>query len=119
MRAYTVVNSFGLDPFTGNPVAVFFDSDGLEPDRMQRIAAELKLSETTFVGAPQLDGHASVRIFTPVNELAFAGHPLLGTALALAKTTGLLDLKLQTKKGTFQFSVSPIRDDPFTAYVQM
>src|SRR4051812_45447925 len=100
MQAYTVVNSFGLEPFTGNPVAVFFNSDKLDAERMQRIAAELKLSETAFLGAPRLDGHANVRIFTPVNELSFAGHPLLGTALAVARKTGLLELKFETKKGT-------------------
>ena len=42
MRAYTVVNSFGLEPFSGNPVAVFFDCDALQADRMQLMAAELK-----------------------------------------------------------------------------
>ncbi|HYQ43246.1 MAG TPA: PhzF family phenazine biosynthesis protein [Polyangiaceae bacterium] len=119
MNPYTVVNSFGSEPFTGNPVAVFFDSDGWDAVRMQRIAAELKLSESTFLGAPRLGGHANVRIFTPVNELAFAGHPLLGTALAVARRTGLLDLKFETGKGTFRFSINPIRENPFTAYVQM
>src|SRR6478609_5885779 len=119
MNPYTVVNSFGSEPFTGNPVAVFFNSDSWDADRMQRIAAELKLSESTFLGAPRLDGDANVRIFTPVNELAFAGHPLLGTALAVSRQTGLLELKFETGKGTFRFSISPIRSNPFTAYVQM
>lgn len=119
MHTYTVVNSFGLEPFTGNPVAVFFDCDGLSAESMQSLAAELKLSETTFISSPRRGGHANVRIFTPVNELGFAGHPLLGTALALANEVGLTELDIETKKGTFLFSVRPLPSLPRAAYVHM
>jgi trans-2,3-dihydro-3-hydroxyanthranilate isomerase len=119
MRKYTVINSFGYEPFTGNPVAVFFDCDDLDDDHMQKIAAELNLSETTFVCSPSKDADAKVKIFTPVNELSFAGHPLLGTAIALAKLKNLAQMNFETSKGIFQFSVKPIREEPFTAYVQM
>ncbi|WP_020412661.1 PhzF family phenazine biosynthesis protein [Microbulbifer variabilis] len=119
MHRYTVVNAFGREPFTGNPVAVFFDCDDLDSNSMQRIAAELNLSETTFIGTPSKGGDVNVRIFTPVNELDFAGHPLLGTALALSKATDLTELKIETKKGLFNFAVQSVKENSFSAYIQM
>jgi|SRR5579863_1685188 len=70
--------------FGGNPLAVFLDADGLETTAMQQIAREMNLSETTFVQASD-DAHSAyrVRIFTPGQELPFAGHPTLGTAFVL------------------------------------
>jgi trans-2,3-dihydro-3-hydroxyanthranilate isomerase len=71
--------------FGGNPLAVFTSGEGLAPDEMQAIAREMNLSETTFVlPATQPGCAARVRIFTPARELAFAGHPTLGTAFVLA-----------------------------------
>ena len=70
-------------PFVGNPVAVVLDGDGLDDAMMQRIARWTNLSETTFVLAPSERGaDYRVRIFTPVDELPFAGHPTLGTCHA-------------------------------------
>lgn len=119
MHRYTVVNAFGQERFTGNPVAVFFACDDLDDGDMQSLAAELNLSETTFIRAPRRGGTAEVRIFTPVNELGFAGHPLLGTAVALAEERGLTEMKFETRKGTFRFAVERVKEQPFTAYVQM
>jgi trans-2,3-dihydro-3-hydroxyanthranilate isomerase len=119
MHHYTVVNSFGQERFTGNPVAVFFACDDLDDGDMQRLATELKLSETTFVRAPRNGGTVDVKIFTPVNELDFAGHPLLGTAVALADERGLTEMTFETRKGSFRFAVERVRRRPFTAYVQM
>jgi PhzF family phenazine biosynthesis protein len=75
-------------PFTGNPVAVLFDTEGLSTERMQQIARWTNLSETTFVSAATAEGYA-VRIFTPGGELPFAGHPSLGSAFAVAHQQGL------------------------------
>jgi trans-2,3-dihydro-3-hydroxyanthranilate isomerase len=119
MRKYVIVNSFSSERFTGNPVAVFFDCDDLNDNCMQQIAAELKLSETTFIRKASRDGDVNVKIFTPVNELAFAGHPLLGTALALANITNRFSIKIETLKGTFQFLIEPKKKFPFTANIQM
>jgi trans-2,3-dihydro-3-hydroxyanthranilate isomerase len=119
MHKYTVVNSFGQERFTGNPVAVFFACDDLDDGDMERLAAELNLSETTFVRTPRKGGTVDVKIFTPVNELDFAGHPLLGTAVALAEERDLTEMKLETRKGTFRFTVERVKERPFTAYVQM
>ncbi len=88
------VDVFTALPFGGNPVAVVLDAEGLEPSEMQHIAAWTNLSETAFVLPPD-DPNASyrVRIFTPKQELPFAGHPSIGTAHAVleagfARATG-------------------------------
>jgi trans-2,3-dihydro-3-hydroxyanthranilate isomerase len=74
------VDVFTDVPFSGNALAVFPDADGLDEEQMQDIAAELNLSETTFV----FGGAEQVRIFTPESELPLAGHPMVGTAYVLA-----------------------------------
>lgn len=79
-----------LDVFTdrtfgGNPLGVFPDAAHLPTELMQKIALEMNLSETVFLGPPESpEGTARVRIFTPARELPFAGHPTVGTALFLA-----------------------------------
>ncbi|MEV6479337.1 PhzF family phenazine biosynthesis isomerase [Streptomyces sp. NPDC051576] len=106
MYSYTVVDAFTTEPLRGNPVAVYFDADDLTGDQMQRIAREMNLSETTFVLRPEGGGDARVRVFTPVNELPFAGHPLLGTALALAHRAPARQLKLETAMGVVPFELT-------------
>jgi trans-2,3-dihydro-3-hydroxyanthranilate isomerase len=72
--------------FTGNPLAVVLDADGLDTPAMQSLAREFNLSETLFVLKPQNPAHtARVRIFTPAKELPFAGHPTIGAAILLAE----------------------------------
>ncbi|MFI6942078.1 PhzF family phenazine biosynthesis protein [Streptomyces sp. NPDC050418] len=100
MHAYVVVDAFTRERLRGNPVAVFFDGDDLSAGTMQLIAREMNLSETTFVLRPRHGGDARIRIFTPVNELPFAGHPLLGTAAALGERTENGTLRLETEMGT-------------------
>jgi len=83
-RRYAVLDVFTREPLSGNPLAVVFDAEGLDDARMQAIAAEFNLSETVFVLPPERPVHAAmIRIFTPTTELAFAGHPTVGTAVAL------------------------------------
>jgi len=81
---YLVVDVFARAPLEGNGLAVFPDPGSVDPGRMQKIAREINLSETTFVMGVDQGGY-DVRIFTPVSELPFAGHPTLGTAFALAR----------------------------------
>lgn len=97
-----------LDVFTetaleGNPLAVVLDSEGLDAATMQRIAVEFNLSETVFVLPPENPAHAArIRIFTPHYEMPFAGHPTVGSAVALAAEHGLADgeiLVLEEKIG--------------------
>ncbi len=99
MHDYLVVDSFARRPLDGNPVAVFFDAADLPATRMQRIAKEMNLSEVTFVLPPERGGDARIRVFTPVNELPFAGHPLLGTAVALDERWRYDRWRLETAMG--------------------
>lgn len=108
MHQYVVVDAFARIPLTGNPVAVFLASDDLSAEQMQRIAREMNLSETTFVHKPRQGGDAHVRIFTPVNELPFAGHPLLGTAIALGRSTSGDRLRLETAMGVIPFELDRV-----------
>lgn len=103
MHEYVVVDAFSRTPLEGNPVAVFFDADDLTSDQMQRIAKEMNLSEVTFVLSAQQGADARIRIFTPVNELPFAGHPLLGTAVALGEVKKTDTLRLETAMGIIPF----------------
>jgi PhzF family phenazine biosynthesis protein len=82
-RPFAQVDVFTDIPYAGNPVAVVLDGDGLSTEEMQRFANWTNLSETTYVLPPR-DAVADyrVRIFTPVAELPFAGHPTLGTCHA-------------------------------------
>jgi len=82
-RPFSQVDVFTSTPYRGNPVAVVLEADGLAPQQMQRFAHWMNLSETTFVLPPADPGaDYRVRIFTPVAELPFAGHPTLGTCHA-------------------------------------
>lgn len=77
------VDVFATEPFKGNPVAVVFDAQRLSEVRMQAIARWTNLSETTFILPPlHPDADYRLRIFTPGGELAFAGHPTLGSCHA-------------------------------------
>ena len=83
---FETVDVFTSEQFSGNPLAVVLNAEGLTTEQMQAIAAEFNLSETTFVLPPQGPAHtAAVRIFTPKSELPFAGHPNVGTAFVLAR----------------------------------
>ena len=86
MLKYHVLDVFTKSPFTGNPLAVVLDADGLSDRQMQAITREFNLSETIFVQTPATPNHtAKVRIFCPACELPFAGHPTIGCAILLAE----------------------------------
>jgi trans-2,3-dihydro-3-hydroxyanthranilate isomerase len=83
---FVTVDVFTDRQFGGNPLAVVTNAEGLSTERMQAIAAEFNLAETTFVLPPKNPAHAAqVRIFTPRAEMPFAGHPSIGTAYVLAR----------------------------------
>jgi PhzF family phenazine biosynthesis protein len=88
-RPFRLVDVFGTDPLTGNPLAVIADAEGLSSEEMQAIAGWLNFSETTFL-LPPTDPAADyrVRIFTMAHELPFAGHPTLGSAHAWLEAGG-------------------------------
>jgi PhzF family phenazine biosynthesis protein len=88
-REFRQVDVFTTAPYRGNPVAVVLGGDGLSDEEMQRLAHWTNLSETTFVLSPSDAGaDYRVRIFTPVAELPFAGHPTLGTCHAWLEAGG-------------------------------
>lgn len=88
-RTFAQVDVFATGPYSGNPLAVVLDADGIEDAELARFAAWTNLSETTFL-LPPTDPAADyrVRIFTPGNELPFAGHPTLGSAHAWLEAGG-------------------------------
>jgi len=84
-RRFVTLDVFTTRPHAGNPLAVVLDSEGLDSAAMQTIAREFNLSETVFVAPAADPAHrAAIRIFTPGQELPFAGHPTVGTAALLA-----------------------------------
>lgn len=124
------VDVFSDVPFKGNALAVVFDADDLTDGEMQAIARWTNLSETTFICRPT-DPNADylVRIFTPAYEMAFAGHPTLGTAHALIESgyrprragqlvqqcgVGLVDVAMRDD-GSMAFAAPPARIEPLDA----
>ena len=90
MRPFSQVDVFSTEPLKGNPVAVVHDADGIGDEEMQRFAHWTNLSETTFLLSPT-DPAADyrLRIFTPSEELPFAGHPTIGSAHAWLEAGGV------------------------------
>ena len=96
---FMIVDVFTDTPLAGNQLAVCSNATGLTDDLMQRLAAEVNFSETTFVLPAQAGGDVRMRIFTPTRELPFAGHPVLGTAFALAGPLQSNVLRMETGVG--------------------
>jgi trans-2,3-dihydro-3-hydroxyanthranilate isomerase len=101
---YVLADVFTDTPLLGNGLAVFTDARGIPEERLQPLARELNLSETVFVYPAEQGAHARMRIFTPMDELPFAGHPVLGTAFVLAAPLQLEEIRLETGAG-----VVPVR----------
>lgn len=102
---YRIIDAFTKDPLEGNPVAVFLNASGLSSIKMQRIAQELHLSETTFLFPSDETDTVKIRIFTPVNELPFAGHPTLGAAPVAAHLLGKNNFSLETARAVLSVAV--------------
>lgn len=83
---YSIYDVFTETKMAGNPLAVMYGGESLDDATMQAIAREMNLSETVFVNPSSNPAHAaSLRIFTPFGELPFAGHPTVGSAVAIAE----------------------------------
>jgi PhzF family phenazine biosynthesis protein len=91
MRPFRQVNVFSAEGYLGNPLAVVPDAEGVSDDEMRRFASWTNLSETAFLLAPTDPALADyrVRIFTPSDELSFAGHPTIGSAHAWLEAGGV------------------------------
>ena len=78
---FYIVDVFAVDRYTGNQLAVFPEAKAISDRAMQEFAKEINFSETTFItSSASINNHYDVRIFTPNQEIPFAGHPTLGTA---------------------------------------
>jgi trans-2,3-dihydro-3-hydroxyanthranilate isomerase len=96
---YVVVDVFTDRALTGNQLAVFTDAREADAELMQALTREIGFSETTFLVPAEAGGHARVRIFNPHHEMAFAGHPILGTAWVLAQPLQRDVIELETGMG--------------------
>lgn len=77
---FYIVDVFAIAKYTGNQLAVFPEANTISEKQMQEFAKEINFSETTFINPSPTQKDYNVRIFTPNQELPFAGHPTLGTA---------------------------------------
>ncbi len=110
-RIYYIVDVFAEEKYAGNQLAVFLNGSVYSEKEMQQIAKEINFSETTFIMSDSLVGDsAPVRIFTPAEELPFAGHPTLGTAFIIQQEiicqpipSLTLDLKIGKIPVTFKY----------------
>lgn len=109
-RQIRIVDVFTEKPLAGNQLAVVLDGRGISTEEMQRIAREMNFSETTFILPPDDPVHAArIRIFTPVSELRFAGHPTIGTAWVLAHEDIVEGLEFVLEEGV---GPVPVRGEP-------
>ena len=106
---FVLCDVFAQRPLEGNALCVFTDARNLDDDRMQQLARETNLSETSFVLPPRDGGTFRVRIFTPSRELPFAGHPLIGTAAVLGRAVPVEGMMLETQVGNLAVALE--RDD--------
>jgi trans-2,3-dihydro-3-hydroxyanthranilate isomerase len=82
-KKFIIADVFTQKQFGGNQLAVFTDGTGLDTETMQNIAREMNYSETTFILPPEAGSDFRLRIFTPAEELPFAGHPLVGSGYVI------------------------------------
>ena len=99
LHRYFVVDVFTTVPLEGNQLGVFSDGRPFSAEQMQRLAREMNFAETIFLLPPEQGGAARIRIFTPANELPFAGHPVLGSAFVVSSALGLSNVVLETGVG--------------------
>lgn len=97
---YLILDVFTTMPLKGNALAVVPKADGLMDNEMQAIAREFNLSETVFICKPQNERNsAALRIFTPYQELPFAGHPTVGAAVTLGLNSRASAIRMEEKVG--------------------
>jgi len=119
---FVQVDAFTSVPLEGNQLAVFADGRGLSDAEMQALAREMNLSETTFIlprdAATERERGVRVRIFTVDEELPFAGHPTLGTAMVLRGTSGAEEIALDLNVGRIPVRFSTRDGLPFGMMTQ-
>jgi trans-2,3-dihydro-3-hydroxyanthranilate isomerase len=115
---YVIADVFTDVPLAGNQLAVFTDARDLDSLTMQTLARETNLSETVFVLPPSSDeADVRIRIFTPANELPFAGHPTLGAAFVLGGPLSKIVIRIETAAGIVPVELT--REGPRIVFGQM
>jgi trans-2,3-dihydro-3-hydroxyanthranilate isomerase len=114
---YVVADVFTDRPLTGNQLAVFTDATEIPDELLQPLAREMNYAETVFVYRPVADGHVRIRIFTPMTEMPFAGHPVLGTAFVLGGPLQTTEIRLETLAGTVPVALQ--REGPRIVFGRM
>ncbi len=115
---YYTADVFTESVFQGAQIAVFPAATGISDEQMSLIARELNLSETVFVSPVEQDNHFKLRIFTPLKEISFAGHPVLATAKALVEdglitlTDGKASVCFQQKAGDLSVNIEQREGEP-------
>jgi trans-2,3-dihydro-3-hydroxyanthranilate isomerase len=109
---YRIVDVFTDRPLEGNQLAVFEDATDIPERALQRLAKEINYAETVYVYPALEDGDARLRIFTPENEIPFAGHPTLGTAVVLAQRHGKDRVVLETGRGPVPVQIETASGQP-------
>jgi trans-2,3-dihydro-3-hydroxyanthranilate isomerase len=115
-HAFHIVDVFAQGKYAGNQLAVITDASDLSGEEMQAIAAEMDYSETTFVTGGPTDAGWPVRIFTPAEEVPFAGHPTLGTASVIRQELAdgtPEEVTLDLKVGEVPVDVRPENGEEF------
>jgi len=125
LRRFDQVDVFTATPLHGNPLAVVHDADALDEATMRAVASWTNLSETAFLHRPTTPAaHYRVRIFTPMTELPFAGHPTLGSCHAYRLASGNTDevvvqecgvglVRIHAREGGLAFEAPPLRKAEF------
>jgi trans-2,3-dihydro-3-hydroxyanthranilate isomerase len=116
---YAVIDVFTDRPLAGNQLAVFTDARDLTTEDMQDLAREMNFSESVFVlpASSRDEADVRIRIFTPANELPFAGHPILGAAFVLGAPLQKIVIRLETAAGVVPVTLE--REGPKLVYGSM
>jgi len=105
---FVICDVFTDRPLAGNQLAVFPDASEIPEHLLQPLAREINFSETVFVYPPADPAHtARIRIFVPMQEISFAGHPVLGTATVLGAERGIDELVLETRRAPVPVRLHP------------
>jgi trans-2,3-dihydro-3-hydroxyanthranilate isomerase len=114
---FTIVDVFTDRPLAGNQLAVFTDAREIPDELLQPLAREMNYAETVFVYPAAGDGDVRIRIFTPMTEMPFAGHPVLGTAFVLGGPLQRTEIRLETGAGVVPVALE--REGPRIVFGRM
>ncbi len=116
--SYHLCDVFARGPLTGNQLAVFGEAEAIPEPDLVALAREFNFSEVAFLYAPRSEGDARVRIFTPVAEIPFAGHPLLGSGALVGRARNLDRVQLECDIGLIEITLEQSMGDSVFAWMR-